>query len=232
MPSFLYDTMSLILYGIVILYMPDEGVGVKTLSEKRRKAIVTAAADVFLDTGFERSSMDEVARRAGGSKATLYKYFPSKEALFEAVILNNSARFLTEAACGLNAPENKTRSLEQKLTRFGEDMLRVVTCDNQALQIYRVVMGEAGHSDIGQLFLESGIRQGMETLAREMEEAIGRGELGKADPMLRARQFTALIKAEVEILFFQREMPVFTSDDVRQMVSHGVRLFLDGAATR
>ncbi len=201
----------------------------KVLTEERRQAIVAAAAEVFLEIGYERASMDEVARRAGGSKATLYKYFSSKEELFETVVRNYSARFLTEAASGLTNPENAQRSLEQKLTHFGEDMLRVVTCDNQALQIYRVVLGEAGHSDIGQRFLESGIRQSMEELAQEMSDAMQRGELAQADPMLRAIQFTTLIKAETEVLFFLREMPDFSAEKVSQMVNNGIRLFLAGA---
>ncbi len=204
----------------------------KVLTEERRQAIVAAAAEVFLEIGYERASMDEVARRAGGSKATLYKYYSSKEELFETVVRNYSARFLTEAASGLTHPKNQHLSLEQKLTRFGEDMLRVVTCDNQALQIYRVVLGEAGHSNIGQLFLESGIRQSMEALAQEMEAAIKRGELAPADPMLRAIQFTALIKAETEVLFFLRDMPDFSQEKVSHMVSNGVRFFLDGAVKK
>ncbi len=201
----------------------------KVLTQARRDAIVTAAAEVFLEIGYERASMDEVARRAGGSKATLYKYFASKEALFETVVRNYSARFLTEAASGLTLPENQHLSLEQKLTRFGEDMLRVVTCDNQALQIYRVVLGEAGHSDIGQLFRESGIRQSMEALAQEMRLAMERGELAQADPMLRAIQFTTLVKAETEVLFFLREIPDFSEEDVSRMVANGLQLFLSGA---
>lgn len=201
----------------------------KVLTQARREGIVAAAAEVFLEVGYERASMDEVARRAGGSKATLYKYFSSKEALFETVVRNYSARFLTEAASGLTQPENQHLSLEQKLIRFGEDMLRVVACDNQALQIYRVVLGEAGHSDIGKLFLESGIRQSMEALAQEMQAAMGRGELAPSEPMLRAIQFTSLIKAETEVLFFLRNMPDFTQEKVSEMVRNGVRLFLDGA---
>ncbi|NIF35224.1 TetR/AcrR family transcriptional regulator [Enterobacter sp. Tr-810] len=204
----------------------------KVLTQARRDAIVAAAAEVFLEIGYERASMDEVARRAGGSKATLYKYFSSKETMFETVVRNYSARFLTEAANGLAQPENRDLTLEQKLTRFGEDMLRVVASDNQALQIYRVVLGESGHSDIGQLFLESGIRQSMESLAQEMSAAMERGELAPANPMLRAIQFTTLVKAETEVLFFLRELPHFTQEKISEMVANGLQLFLNGAVKK
>lgn len=111
-------------------------------------------------------------------------------------------------------------------------MLQVLTGDNQALQIYRVVVGEAGHSDIGILFRESGIRQSMETLAQVMDDAVQKEELIEGEPMLRAMQFTALVKAETDVLIYQRELPHFTPAQIRRMVENGVRLFLNGAAAK
>ncbi|MFE8047399.1 TetR/AcrR family transcriptional regulator [Brenneria goodwinii] len=204
----------------------------RVLTEERRQAIITAAAQLFQEIGYERASMDAVARRVGGSKATLYNYFTSKEELFETVVRIYSARFMTDAAASLTEPGFESLSLEQKLTRFGEHMLQVLTGDNQALQIYRVVVGEAGHSDIGTLFRESGIRQSMEKLAQVMADAIQKGELGEGDPMYRAMQFATLVKAETEALLFQRELPRYTPAQIRQMVRNGVQLFLYGAVPR
>ncbi|MET0427351.1 MAG: helix-turn-helix domain-containing protein, partial [Microvirga sp.] len=51
-----------------------------------REHILWTAKDVFLELGFERTSMDEVAGRAATSKRTLYAHFESKEKLFLAVI--------------------------------------------------------------------------------------------------------------------------------------------------
>ncbi|GAA3886497.1 TetR/AcrR family transcriptional regulator [Gibbsiella dentisursi] len=204
----------------------------RTLTEERREAIIAAAAQVFQEIGYERASMNEVAKRVGGSKATLYNYFSSKEALFETVVRKFSANFLTEAAAELVAPGSEKLSLEQKITRFGERMLQVLTGDNQALQIYRVVVGEAGHSDIGERFRESGIRQSMEALAEVMREAMQKGELIEGEPMLRAKQFTALVKSETDTLLFERELPRFTNAKIKQMVKGAVRLFLNGAIPR
>lgn len=201
----------------------------RTLTEERRQAIITAAAQLFQEIGYERASMNEVAKRVGGSKATLYNYFTSKEELFETVVRTYSASFLADAAAELTKPGSDKLSIEQKLTRFGERMLQVLTGDNQALQIYRVVVGESGHSDIGILFRESGIRQSMEKLAQVMADAEQKGELIAGDPMLRAMQFTALVKAETDALLYQRELPRFTRAKIKQMVGRGVQLFLNGA---
>ncbi|BET51473.1 MULTISPECIES: TetR/AcrR family transcriptional regulator [Streptomyces] len=54
--------------------------------EKLREHILMAAKDVFLEAGFERTSMDVVAQRAETSKRSLYAHFPSKDALFSGVV--------------------------------------------------------------------------------------------------------------------------------------------------
>lgn len=200
----------------------------RTLTEERRQAIIAAASQVFQEIGYERASMNEVAKRAGGSKATLYNYFPSKEALFETVVRQYSSRFLADAAADLISAENINLPLAERLTRFGEKMLQVLTCDNQALQIYRVVLGEAGHSDIGLRFRESGVRQSMDVLTGVMAEAIKNGELRDTDPALAAMQFTALAKAETEKLLYLREIPHYSTAQISDMVRRAVQVFLYG----
>ncbi|KIS44757.1 TetR/AcrR family transcriptional regulator [Kosakonia radicincitans] len=202
----------------------------RTLTEERRQAIIQAAVEVFQEQGYERTSMNEVARRVGGSKATLYNYFASKEELFAAVVRTFSTQFLTQAASELASAESQLLSLEEKLTRFGTSMLQVLTGSNPALQLYRIVVGEAGHSDIGALFRESGIRESMETLARVMGDAVQQGELRDAEPMLLASQFTALVRAETDALLLKREIPLFSREQISAMVTRAVRLFLYGAA--
>ena len=201
----------------------------RTLTDEKRNSIIAAASSVFQEFGYERASMNEVARRAGGSKATLYNYFPSKEALFETVVRTYSTHFLTEAAQELADHEADALSLEQKLTRFGERMLGVLARDMQALALYRVVVGEAGHSDIGALFYEAGIRESMEGLAALMRQHIATGELVNADAMLRAKQFSALLKAEADDLLLQRETSPYSQRAIAAMVTSAVDLFLGGA---
>ncbi|MCI4239206.1 TetR/AcrR family transcriptional regulator [Dickeya dianthicola] len=203
----------------------------RTLTEEKRQAIIDAAAQVFQEMGYERASMNEVAKRAGGSKATLYNYFPSKEALFETVVRTYSTRFLAEAAAELDLPEDGPRSLEDKLTRFGEKMMHVLIGGNPALQIYRIVVGEAGHSDIGALFQGSGPKESMSRLADLMADAMQTGELAQSDPMLRAMQFTSLVKAEADAVLLQRELPDYSTAQVKKMVRNGVQLFLHGASS-
>ncbi len=181
--------------------------------------------------GYERASMNEVAKRVGGSKATLYNYFSSKEELFETVVRTYSTRFERSSK---RSPRCEKCQFDPgaKLIRFGERMLQVLAGDNQALQIYRVVIGEAGHSDIGSLFIESGISESMGTLSMLMAEAMRKGELTEGDPVIRAAQFTALVKAEADAMILKRDLPRYTSAQINLMARKGVHLFLYGALPR
>ncbi len=59
----------------------------RRVSESNREAILEAATDLFLELGYDRTSLARVARGAGVSKATLFKQFPTKAELFEAAVL-------------------------------------------------------------------------------------------------------------------------------------------------
>ncbi|WP_455820907.1 TetR/AcrR family transcriptional regulator [Pseudomonas cerasi] len=201
----------------------------KVRPEARHEAIVEAAAQLFQEMGYERASMNELSKRLGGSKATLYNYFPSKEALFSAVIRTYTTHHLTEAASLLNDAVAKSVTLEEKLQRFGEQMLQVMTTDNTALSVYRIVVGEAGRSDMGMLFYESGPRESVEKLARLFSSAMDNGILRLGDPQVRAVQFLALITAEIEVRIFQRNAPPLSEKRVREMTACAVRMFMAGA---
>ncbi len=62
----------------------------------KRERIIYAAMDVFSKAGYERATMQEIAKAAGVGKGTTYEYFPSKEALFYEVIQQGFRYFVTE----------------------------------------------------------------------------------------------------------------------------------------
>ena len=205
----------------------------KVRTEARRNAIVEAAAELFKETGYERASMNELAKRLGGSKATLYGYFRSKEELFSAVVEAVATGHLLDAAQELAVDVvDGQPTLEARLTRFGERMLDVLTHDESALAVYRMVVAEAGRSNVGQLFYDAGPAEAMEAIARVMAAAMDRGELRRSDPKVAATQFTALVTAETDMRLFQKDPPPLTLEQIRQMVSRALEMFLRGAAPR
>ena len=84
----------------------------RTKSETKKQAILQAAAEVFQEFGFERSSVSDICERVGCSKPTLYNYFTSKEELFSEVVFEATEKeFLaTFEALDLNQ-EDLTLSL-------------------------------------------------------------------------------------------------------------------------
>jgi len=204
----------------------------KIRTETRRNAILLAAVELFKEKGYERASMNELARRLGGSKATLYGYFPSKEAMFVAVVKTVATGHLSEAVAEISGDAVDRASLEGLLTRFGERMMMVLTNDTSALAVYRMVVGEAGHSVVGQLFHESGPAQLNEAVAALMAHAMERGEIRRADPKVLAAHFTALVMAETSSRLYQIDPAPMALDDIRLMVRRAVETFLLGAERR
>ncbi|PKE29514.1 TetR family transcriptional regulator [Rahnella sp. AA] len=200
----------------------------KVRTEARREAIIDAAAQLFQETGYERASMNELARRLGGSKATLYSYFPSKEALLVAVVKAYATGHLSDAVSDLTQTWADA-DLETILTRFGERMLMVLTNDVSALAVYRMVIAESGHSEIGTLFYDAGPRESVDILAKFLGSAMDRGQLAQADAHLRALQFLALVTAQTNTRVYQRNPAPLEIAEIRQMVSSAVGMFLHGA---
>lgn len=204
----------------------------RKLTEQKRNDILNAATTVFLEQGYERASMEGVARTAECSKATLYNYFTSKESLLDAVVRAYGTNFLTRAADDLHSQDSSKLSLNDRLQRFGEGMLGALTSDWKGLQLYRMVIGEAGHSGIGDIFYESGVRESMNALAALMQQHIDAGDMRPASPELRAKQFSALVRAEADELFLRHDMPVYTQQDIVAMVKRAVDVFTAGASAR
>lgn len=161
-------------------------------TEAKRDAIVEAAAAVFRESGFEGASMAEIASRVGGSKATLYGYFGSKEDLFIEVMHGQAKSHFDPIFAAL---ENDHEDLRQALQRFGERTLTVL-CKEAPIQTRRTVIAESGRSDIGRRFYESGPKKGLIELGKFLSRQMELGKLRHADPLVVASHLTALLDSE------------------------------------
>ena len=205
----------------------------KLRTETKRRAIVDEALALFKEHGYEGASMNELAKRLGGSKATLYGYFPSKGALFSAVVKASATTQLSEAAELLKKAEvNDDETLKSTLRTFAEGMLRVTIDDSSAIDVYRMVIAEAGRSDVGELFQASGPEEFIGALAVLLKGAMALGLVRKIPPHVAALQFTALARAEVEGRLYQQNPSPLSLPVIRQMAKRAVEVFLMGAAPR
>ncbi|TWB82911.1 TetR family transcriptional regulator [Nitrospirillum amazonense] len=163
----------------------------KVKTEARRQAILDAAGALFQEVGFAAASMSELATRVGGSKATLYSYFRSKEELFVAVMAHAAAEMKQASFEALN-PDDDVR---ETLTRLGRIYLRFVLSP-WAMSIRRIAVSEAARSEVGRLLYENGPKVGWSKFAAYLTVLMDRGRLRRTDADRAAAHFRGLVEAE------------------------------------
>jgi len=162
---------------------------------ERRDAIIDAAHDCFVAEGYGAASMSTIAARIGGSKGTLYNYFPSKEDLFDAVVRRSCDRLQAEIS---SFPQNGT--LQARLVAIAEVLLNHILSP-QALAISRMVIAEGERfPELARLFYEAGPRRGIGRIAELIGALMDQGVLRRADPGLAAQQFKDLTISGVHSL--------------------------------
>lgn len=143
----------------------------------RREAILDVAAQSFLVHGYAGTSMSSIAVALGGSKGTLWNYFPGKAPLFAAVLDRTTAQFQLELAAILNAGD----PVEHTLSRFCRHFLGMI-CSPEAIALHRAVAGEAGrYPEMGRIFFERAPGRTRERLADYLARCMGAGQLRQDD---------------------------------------------------
>ncbi len=153
-----------------------------------------AARRLFLEQGFAATSMDAVAREANVSKATLYSYFPSKEALFGHLIADECIA----VQAGLDIP-TLADGLEAALRRFARDYVRMyLTAKKQSL--VRVMANESKRfPQMCVHFYETGPLSLTRRVAQLLIDARSAGLLSFRDPTTTATQFLSLIRGDLPL---------------------------------
>jgi len=134
-----------------------------------REQMLFAAKDVFLELGFERASMDEIAARAGTTKRTLYAHFENKEKLFLAVI--ELARTLLLER--MKMPGDCANTPEEALVFFCGKFLEVALW-NRSIRMYRLTIAEVERFPGG----AAQLYESMFAAMQERAEAFLHGPLG------------------------------------------------------
>jgi TetR/AcrR family transcriptional regulator, mexJK operon transcriptional repressor len=145
---------------------------------------------MFLARGVNAVSVEAVAAKAGVSKATFYKHFAHKQALFETAVLREMERI--ESA---QQPKDKSASapgLEATLRQFGIGLVRFLASP-PAVDFYKALAGELSrHKPLARSFYDLGPGRTLANLAALIGEAARKGELEAPDPMLAAEHLIGL----------------------------------------
>jgi len=150
-------------------------------TERKRNEIIKMAAELFDALGYERTSMSAIAERVGGSKATLYRYFESKEDLLRAIL----DREVSEEADRLMQELLSEKDLRSGLIRLG---IAYLTGHPSRTASIRTVANQP----IAQEFYEGVLRPAWQRLADRFASMMREGRLKFADPWITAMHWKGL----------------------------------------
>jgi AcrR family transcriptional regulator len=152
-------------------------------SPRRRKdtrpaELLDAALDVFAEKGFAAARMEDIAARAGAAKGTIYLYFPSKEAVFEALVRSAVIPNLERAEALAAAHEGPVEPLLRRLMAAVVPVVR----DSRLVFLPRLLIGELyKFPQLARFYRREVIERGLRLIARLHRRGVEGGEFRPQD---------------------------------------------------
>lgn len=193
----------------------------RSVSERKRIAILDAAKAAFIEQGFLATSMDSVASRAGVSKRTVYNHFPSKEDLFTAITIE----LIEVSAQSMQLAYDSDLSLRDQLLAIAFTKVELMTNDD-LLPLSRLILSETIRSPDKVTRVLSEVEQSERPFIQFLEDATQAGHLSIDNHPRAAAQFFSLIKGEVfwPMIIMGQEQP--SSEDINDICIKAVDMFL------
>lgn len=199
----------------------DKGLTAKGLERRRR--ILDAAKEVFLEQGFENASISDIMKRAGGSMSTLYRCFGNKLGLLEAMMQQSC----DDLFASFDQDRIWSEDAASTLYRFGQRFIEMISRP-QAIAMYRLVLSvnSAEREQIQAVFYTSGPDRIRKLLTVYLEKQKAEGRLNIDCCTVAAAQFVEMIKQpwHLQALLGIPYDPALPERSLRQ----GVKIFLNG----
>ncbi|MCA9679161.1 MAG: TetR/AcrR family transcriptional regulator, partial [Myxococcales bacterium] len=193
--------------------------------QDRRRSYLAVARRLFAERGFDATSTDMIVAEVGGSKATLYKYFPTKEALVAGLItevIDGAQR----AQGGLAADALAALPLRDALTRIGRATLDAVV-SAPAIGMLRLCLGEVNRfPDLARALWDHGPARSYAVFRAFLEDRRDRGELDVDDLQLASEHFLAAIAGHIQLKVAMRIAEPPPPRERDQRVAAAVATFL------
>jgi AcrR family transcriptional regulator len=195
----------------------------------RRERLVAAAEHVFREEGYTAASMDDIARRAGMSKKTIYQVFETKHDLFAAVIESRKA----ELAAMIEGEGSGTSRLPEEVLRgFLRRIAGFVLAPRQAA-LYRLVVAESQRApELANAFHREGSTKACSALTEWLALQHERGVLDIPDSASAAKMLFHMTISELQMRLLIGNCQEPDESAINERVDFAVRLFLDGARAR
>lgn len=191
--------------------------------ESRPSEIIEAAFDLFAEKGFSATKMDEIARKAGISKGSLYNYFKSKEAIFEAVVTEDIIPIIDQVEeaviVGQETPEETIRCLVNGL---------IAHTQGTRLEIIpKLIVSESGNfPDLTKFYVDQVIKRVRNIVERVIQKGIEQRVFIECNPRVTARLLLApIIQAQ---LWTYTLKPFDDAHDSELYIDTHLKIFLHG----
>jgi TetR/AcrR family transcriptional regulator, mexJK operon transcriptional repressor len=186
----------------------------------REERILEAALTIFSEAGYSGATMDAVAAEAGITKPTLYQYFASKEALFQAMMLGHLDRMLVAFA------HPSGNGMVQELLAFSWAYADTVM-HPRMLALARLIIGEVQRfPEIGAAYQAAGPNRLLQGMMRWLIAQRSAGRLTFADPELAAQDLWGLILSAPRTQALHQPDRVPDRAEVARYIHNGLRVYL------
>ena len=164
----------------------------ETRSARKHREILSAGTAAFIATGYDGTSMEEIATSAGVSKQTIYKHFADKERLFSEIVLATTER-VEEVVALVLGTFAETHDLEKDFRQLGRRFLSAVM-QPERLKLRRLVIASADRMpELGRVWYQNGFERVLAALATSFGRLTERGVLRTKDPHLAANHFAGIL---------------------------------------
>ncbi|WP_282119430.1 TetR/AcrR family transcriptional regulator [Ruegeria atlantica] len=184
--------------------------------------VLRGAREVFMADGFEGASVDDIARAAGVSKATLYSYFPDKRLLFMEVAQVECRRMAENVV----AMVDDCKPAREVLTIAATELTSFLVSDFSQ-QMFRICIAERDRfPELGQTFYEAGPQNGQRQMVEYLEKAVNKGELAIDNLQLAAEQFSELCKVRIWTRAAIGVQKIFSKAELDAIATQAVDMFM------
>jgi len=191
------------------------------LTDRKRQAILKAAAEQFRACGFEATSVDRIAAAAGVSKRTVYNHFPSKDELFAETLVQ---LFQSEAEA-LDLPYRRDLGLREQLTELLAHKLRTLA-ERDFIDLARVAVAEAIHAPAHARAVFDRIGEREEGLTAWIRAAQADGRLKPGDPSF----VSTLLQGQIKTFAFWPQVTLgaapLGAEEQARLIDASVSMFL------
>jgi AcrR family transcriptional regulator len=190
--------------------------------EARPDEIIEAARAVFVEQGFAAAKVDEIARRAGASKGTVYLYFPTKQALFEAVMRVNVLSVMEQA--GEHLRGSPGLSCAEQLRFIIETMYRDLVLSEQRKLLHLIIAEGTHFPELLTFYHREVVSRGMGLLQAVLKRGAETGEF-KPEGVERFPMLIAgpILMAAIYCNLFGENAPLDVEDYARVHIAAAMR---------